>query len=350
MCNCNNVTEVVSIIYLIVCFLIPLIYLICFYNYKSKHKNYLKAYIIAIIMFALLFSVKLIVKLDVGIFECANAYLNNNCIIENDGDKNIDKDNDRTTITTKKTTTTTSTSTTTGTTKKITTTTSKVIDKEEKDYPKLALPTGQRVNKGKTNKGYSIVEINGSTYIDGYLVANKTYFIPESFVPENTYTKADGNATKQCSTCIDNIAYSAWKEMKADAKAIGLNIYISSGFRSFITQRNIYNRNVLNNGQAKADTYSARPGSSEHQTGLAFDLNTITSSFANTSEGKWVANNAHKYGYIIRYPKGKTDKTGYIYEPWHLRYVGSDLAKKLYNNGNWLSMEEYFGITSKYSD
>ena len=61
-------------------------------------------------------------------------------------------------------------------------------------------------------------------------------------------------------------------------------------------------------------------------------------------------NNAHKYGFIIRYPDGKTDETGYIYESWHLRYVGTDLSYKLYNNGDWLSMEDYFGITSKYSE
>lgn len=101
-------------------------------------------------------------------------------------------------------------------------------------------------------------------------------------------------------------------------------------------------------GKEAADTYSSRPGHSEHQTGLSFDLNTITNSFINTPECKWVNDNCYKFGYIIRFPKNKEKETGYMYEPWHLRYVGTDLAFKLYNNGDWLSLEDYFGITSTY--
>lgn len=331
MCEVNNITNMVRIGYLIFCFAIPIIYLIIFACIKRRKKNYVRAFFIAILMFIILFLPKIVVSLDIGIFQCANVYLNGESANANEGDDDtIEVNND-------KTNKTTTTSTTTTTTQKV-----------EYTYKKLSMPEGERIDKGKTSKGFDITEINGITYIDGYLMANKTYFLTEDYVPDNTYTKADGNATKQCATCINNIAYNAWKEMKADAKALSLNIYISSGFRSFVTQRNIYNRNVNKNGQASADTYSARPGSSEHQTGLAFDLNTIDSSFAKTAEGRWVAENAHRYGYIIRYPKGKTNKTGYIYEPWHLRYVGSELAEKLYNNGEWLSMEEYFGITSSY--
>ena len=102
-------------------------------------------------------------------------------------------------------------------------------------------------------------------------------------------------------------------------------------------------------GSEAADKYSARAGHSEHQTGYCFDLNTIDDSFAFTNEGKWVDNNAYLYGFIIRYPKGKEELTGYQYESWHLRYVGKDLAKVLYNNGDWITMEEYFGLTSKYN-
>lgn len=330
MCEANELTKIISIGYLIISILIPVVYLIIFFNYKSKKKNYLRAFIIAIFMFGILYSVKIIVNIDSLNLKCFNCVLNQKC-----EEKKVDKP--------EKTTTSTTTSTTT--TKKVTTTTTKA-----KEYGKVKVPTGNKVSKGKSKKGYEIYEIDGVTYIDGYLIANKSYSLPESYVPSNTYTKADGSATKQCSTCIEKTAFNAWKEMKADAQAIGLNIYISSGFRSYITQSNIYNRNVKNNGKLNADTYSARPGSSEHQTGLCFDLNTIDDSFAKTSEGQWVDQNAYKYGYIIRYPKNKTEETGYIYEPWHLRYVGYDLAKKLYNNGNWLTMEDYFGITSKYSN
>ena len=136
--------------------------------------------------------------------------------------------------------------------------------------------------------------------------------------------------------------------MQAAAKADGLNIYISSGFRSYSYQKNLYNNYVNRDGVVAADTYSARAGHSEHQSGLAFDVNTINDSFANTEEGKWLNDNCYKYGFILRYPKGKSDETGYQYEPWHFRYVGVELAEKLYNNGNWITVEDYFGITSKY--
>ena len=78
------------------------------------------------------------------------------------------------------------------------------------------------------------------------------------------------------------------------------------------------------------------------------DINMVDDSFENTAAGKWLFNNAYKYGFCLRYPKGKTNETGYMYESWHYRYVGVDLATKLYNNGNWITLENYFGITSEY--
>ena len=135
--------------------------------------------------------------------------------------------------------------------------------------------------------------------------------------------------------------------MKSAAANEGLSIYISSGFRSYSSQVQIYNNFVNSYGQSSADTFSARPGHSEHQSGLCFDLNSIDDSFAYTPESAWVNQNAHKYGFIIRYPKGKDSITGYQYEPWHIRYLGVDLATSVYNSG--LCLEEYLGITSSYS-
>ena len=334
-------TKIVSIVYWILCFLLPVIYLIIYHNKvkKKKHKDYNRAFGIAFVIFIILFGIKLLLRLNVAVFEYPNCLINNVCESEEE-DMPVSEEKTTNNKKTTSSTSTSSTSTTTTTTKKV----------SGKTYAKVKEIEGEKVSKGKTSKGYDIYEINGITYVDGYLIANKTYFLPEDYAPSDTYTKADKEATKQCATCINNTAYQAYKDMKADASALNLNIYISSGFRSFITQRNIYNRNVKNNGQAKADTYSARPGSSEHQTGLCFDLNTIDAAFANTNEGKWVNQNAWKYGYIIRYPKGKTDETGYIYESWHLRYVGTELAEKLYNNGDWITLEDYFGITSKYAE
>jgi len=166
--------------------------------------------------------------------------------------------------------------------------------------------------------------------IQDVLVVNKTYSLLENFNPGESVT-----------------ARKAFNLMQADAKLEGLNIYISSGFRSYSHQTEIYNRYVKNYGQSYTDAFSARPGHSEHQTGFAFDLNTISDSFANTEEGKWVKNNCYKYGFIIRHPKGKESITGYQYEPWHIRFIGIEMATKVYNSG--LCLEEYLGITSLYN-
>ena len=136
--------------------------------------------------------------------------------------------------------------------------------------------------------------------------------------------------------------------MQGEAKALGLNLVLSSGWRSYWDQQIIYNNYVSKDGQEAADTYSARPGYSEHQSGMCFDLNSVNDSFTNTNEGKWVNDNAFKYGFIIRFPKGKENETGYQYESWHLRYVGKELAEKLYNDGEWISLEGYYGISSSY--
>lgn len=142
--------------------------------------------------------------------------------------------------------------------------------------------------------------------------------------------------------------------MAAAAATDGINIYCQSGFRSFETQQRLYNNYSKRDGAQAADIYSARPGHSEHQSGLACDLCSkdnsacINSDFDDSNEAKWLSNNAYKFGLILRYPEGKTNETGYKFESWHYRYVGTELATKLYNNGNWITLEDYFGITSEY--
>lgn len=226
--------------------------------------------------------------------------------------------------------TTTTTPTTTTTTTTSTTTTKKV---SEDGYV------------GTTTNGYTITKKNGAYYIDDYLVVNKTYALASNWVPQNTYSKINAEI---CKNCLDKTTYSNWSKMQSDASAVGLNIYIASGYRSYSYQNGLYNSYLKKDTKAKVDTYSARPGHSEHQSGLAFDLNSVTDAFAATNEGKWIQDNCYLYGFIIRYPKDKSNETGYKYEPWHLRYVGVELANKLYNNGNWITMETYFGIDSKY--
>lgn len=200
--------------------------------------------------------------------------------------------------------------------------------------PVVQAPVSGNVNKTfTTSNGHKGQVINGITYIDGYLIANKTYALPSSYNPGG----------------LNGEMYNALQTMINDAAGQGINLWIKSGYRSYNTQQGTYAHWVNMYGQATADTISARPGHSEHQTGLAADLNSLDQEFEYTPEGKWLNNNCYKYGFIIRFVKGKESETGYAFEPWHVRYVGKDLAAKLYNGGNWITMESYFGITSRYN-
>lgn len=141
----------------------------------------------------------------------------------------------------------------------------------------------------------------------------------------------------------------ALEEMVSAAQAENINLMLVSGYRSYQVQVSVYNGWVQKYGQAGADKISARPGTSEHQTGLASDLGAasrlceLEACFGNLPEGKWLSANSHKYGFIVRYPEGKDDITGYSYEPWHMRYVGRDLATEMHNQ-NIQTLEEFFEI------
>ena len=208
---------------------------------------------------------------------------------------------------------------------------------------KLVVKENNNVKISKTKKGNTIKNYYGVTYVDDVIIVNKTYSLPSNFVPNNLVT-INGYIR------IVDYVKDAYNVLKSDSSVLGLNIYASSGYRSYSDQKYIYDNYVRMDGMVKADTYSARAGYSEHQTGLAIDLNTVDMSFDGTGESNWLKDNCWKYGFIIRYPKDKENITGYMYEPWHIRYVGKELARVLYNNGNWLSLEEYYGIDSKYSD
>ncbi len=145
-------------------------------------------------------------------------------------------------------------------------------------------------------------------------------------------------------------AATATEAMFAAAQAeAGLSLQITSAYRSFESQTRIYNRTVGNLGQAGADKVSARPGHSEHQTGLAVDIGSIPAvcsfeaCFGGTPHGQWLAANAYRFGFVLRYPDGLTPVTGYIYEPWHFRYVGLELAAEVQATGIQ-TLEEFFGL------
>lgn len=127
----------------------------------------------------------------------------------------------------------------------------------------------------------------------------------------------------------------------------GLRLSALSGYRSYATQVSVYGNEVKNYGQQIADSESARPGYSEHQTGWAVDLGGggcgIEACFGNTPEGKWVAANAYKYGFIVRYTAAKQAITGYRAEPWHIRYIGTELSIEMHKTGI-STLEEFFGL------
>ena len=163
------------------------------------------------------------------------------------------------------------------------------------------------------------------------LLVNKQYTLPAGFGGENAEAKA------------------AMNEMIAAAKADGAEFYVVSGYRSYELQSSLWTRKVESVGEAEAAIWVAKPGTSEHQSGLAFDVDIVnnpgtalTREFANTEAYSWLSAHAAQYGFILRYPEGSTWATGYGYEPWHFRYVGKTLATVLVESG--VTVEEFLGL------
>ena len=226
----------------------------------------------------------------------------------------------------------------------------KIVHNEEvvSDEVEYDLREGEEVI-GKSDKGFLITKLNDVYYVDGVLIVNKTYPLPKTYKPVSPYKEI----TKDYlfgGDYIEDYVMDSYLNMLEDAKKEELSLKITSGYRSYSVQEELYNNYANRDGKEAADTYSARAGYSEHQSGLCFDLNGTNRNFIETKEGKWLNDNCYKYGFTLRFPDGKSDYTGYMYEGWHFRYVGVELATILYNNGDWISLEEYYGITSKYEN
>ncbi|WP_170242133.1 LD-carboxypeptidase LdcB/DacB [Streptococcus suis] len=199
----------------------------------------------------------------------------------------------------------------------------KLIDKADK--PAVSnLSTETQANQAK-------LTFNGKYYsVDGkygpVIIVNKQHGLASTYNPGENPT-----------------ARNAYQNLRNDMIRQGFNVGKAySGFRSYETQQSLYLNYVQRDGQAAADRYSARPGHSEHQTGLAFDLTDASGALLTNSRAEqWLKDNAHKYGFVVRYLPGKEAVTGYMSEPWHLRYVGNE-AKDIYQSG--LTLEEYYGI------
>jgi len=181
---------------------------------------------------------------------------------------------------------------------------------------------------------------------DWLILINKTHPLSKEYAPTDMI---------HIKYCVGNHAESMrymrilpagyFHEMVEAAAAAGYELGIRTAYRSYEQQYNIFWNYVAKDGEEAANKYSARPGQSEHQSGLCADVTapsveyTLTTDFADTPEGIWLSENAHYYGFIIRYPLGKEDITGYQYEPWHVRYVGEAAATEIYEND--LTLEEY---------
>ncbi|MFP7298680.1 D-alanyl-D-alanine carboxypeptidase family protein [Neobacillus niacini] len=206
--------------------------------------------------------------------------------------------------------------------------------------------TKKPVEKPVENKDDSIQVVAQPNSIP--VLVNKSLSLPENFVPKNlVYLDVPfiflGKSEKRM---MRKEAATALEQLFAGAKEEGVTLLGVSAYRSYQTQKALFERYVSIDGYEKARTYSAIPGTSEHQTGLAIDVTggngkcAAEDCFAGTVEAAWLEQNAAEYGFIIRYPKGKDKITGYKYEPWHLRYVGKDVAIDVAAKG--ITLEEYF--------
>lgn len=197
-----------------------------------------------------------------------------------------------------------------------------------------------RVNIGLDNSYYTNTYKTPYPNKD-YILVNKYIYLGEDYVPDNledistNYSRSGMRLVSSAKDAFETLAKQALKDNK---KVIAM-----SSYRSYQYQVNLYNRYVANEGVNAADTYSARPGYSEHQTGLCVDVYDGVIDYTNFEKSdsyNWMMDNAYKYGFILRYPKGKENITGYQYESWHYRYVGKKIAKYIHDND--ITFDEYY--------
>lgn len=197
-----------------------------------------------------------------------------------------------------------------------------------------------RINLGLDNEYYTETKITPYHNKD-YILVNKYIQMKDGYIPDNledldiSYSRSGMKLVKS--------AKDALEEMVDSAKNDGYTIRVMSSYRSYNYQVNLYNRYKEQDGEEEADTYSARPGFSEHQTGLCIDIDDTKlnyTDFESSPSFNWMQENAYKYGFILRYPKDKTDITGYTYESWHYRYVGKEIATYIKKHN--ITFDEYY--------
>ena len=225
--------------------------------------------------------------------------------------------------------------------------TSKQQGKQEESASAQNKSNQNQAQNGTTTSSEDGIEVVAQPESIPVLV-NKQRKLPENYSPQDLVTTSIpylSSATAE-KRKLRSEAASAISRLFDGAKADGINLLGVSGYRSHATQVSLFNYYVQKDGYEKARTYSAVPGTSEHETGLAIDVTggdgrcAAEDCFGGTAEAKWLQENVADYGFIIRYPKGKDAITGYKYEPWHLRYVGKAIASEIMKRG--ITLEEYF--------
>jgi D-alanyl-D-alanine carboxypeptidase len=174
-----------------------------------------------------------------------------------------------------------------------------------------------------------------------YMLVDKQHPLPDKYEPGDLVVLGGGSyQVSRRDLMLRRAAADSLEEMAAAAKARGLTLIASSAYRSYDYQAEVYARNVRESGQETADRESARPGHSQHQTGLAVDFGSITDAFAETGAGRWLLANAGAFGWSLSFPDGYENVTGYRWESWHYRYVGRDLTAFI---------SAYFGGIQQYA-
>ena len=195
------------------------------------------------------------------------------------------------------------------------------------------------VNIGLDKEYYTDV-VNVSKKDDILVIVNKYHFLGKDYVPSDLVA-IDKKYNRGNNNLLRKEAKEAFEKMCKAALDDKITIYSGSAYRSYSYQQNLYNRYVASDGFKKAETFSARAGYSEHQTGLATDILNSKLDYISASDKEydWLINNSYKFGFILRYPKDKEEITGYMYEEWHFRYVGVDVADEVYKSK--LTYDEY---------
>lgn len=213
------------------------------------------------------------------------------------------------------------------------------------DYKKIGkkniTDTVAIVNVGADNDWYTNTK-KSKVELKELMLTNKYYHLDKSYNSDNM-VKVSNTYAYGTDQMLTSDTFEAFKEMWTSAKSEGLTLIINSSYRSYEDQENVYEYYKATKGEEEADLIAAHPGFSEHQTGMALDLQTYGSTgktFENFDEFKWLEKNAYKYGFILRYPKDKEYLTGYEYESWHFRYVGKEAAK--YIQENKITFDEYY--------